>query len=198
MSFAFHDPKILYFIVPGTGSNSFHPGMRTKYRRNDKVGDLLVESNPVKEWHRIHHSAHFTAEQIREIVSDEIWNYEKIFFVRDPFDWCNSLFNKGGVENVGMNNKHGMLHFLKTLSLTPYSWGSDRKGNLLADKIYRTEDLKDLFKKYEIPVRTANISKKSPNKYCDECIELIREKFVREWKHYDFDDSLKNYRKRVK
>lgn len=183
MAMLFKDLNLLYIIVPGTGSNSFHSGMRNKY----KMTNIKIPANhPCRDINRITHEAHFTAEQIRMVLGEKEWNsYDKIGFIRHPYDWINSLYNKGGVEVLGMDNTLPYSEFVADMNLTPYSWLTDEYGNVIVDKIFRTEDLDDgLFQKFGIPPNHINKSSKPKNHLTDDDIKIVREKFYREFKHY--------------
>jgi len=120
-------------------------------------------------------------------MDPELWkNARKIGFIRNPFDWCNSIYNKGGIEVLNFDNKHGFTHFLETLDKTPYDWLTDENDNLVMDTVYKTEDLDPtIFKEYQIAVRYSNKSRKPRVEMSNKDIEIIREKFYREFKHYE-------------
>jgi len=188
MALLLHDLKILYIIVPGTGSSSFHDGLRDRYKRWDYVH--IEENNPLYVG-QIKHRVHFPAKIIKEEVGPEIWkSHKKIAFVRNPFDWVNSIYNKGGIEVLGLNNKVSFSEFIENINLTPYYWFTDDDGNVIVDEVLRTEDLDTkLFKRWSIPESHKNPSHKPKNKFTTQDKEIIKEKFHREFKHYDVQDK---------
>ena len=187
--FLFHDFKLIYIIVPGTGSNSFHGGMK-------KVCEKWEQLKPPKEkthpgWQLsggIGHRSHWTAAMAKTFIEPDIWNsYEKISFVRHPYWWARSIYRKGGIKTaVGINNDEPSTRYLEELDKTPYTWFCDKNGELLIDTIYRTEDLAEIAKKYKFDIthnNKTNNAKKELDK-TDETAKLLRQKFVREYNHY--------------
>ena len=185
MALLLHDLKILYIIVPGTGSSSFHDGIRDRYKKWDYVH--IEKDNPLFNQTQIKQRVHLPAKIIKQEVSPQIWmTYHKIAFVRNPFDWVNSIYNKGGIEVLGLNNKVSFSEFIENINLTPYYWFTDDNGSVMIDEVLRTEDLDTkLFKRWSIPESHKNPSRKPKNKFTAQDKEIIKEKFYRESKHYE-------------
>lgn len=183
--FLFHDLKILYIIVPGTGSNSFHNPLRRKYINTKTI--YPAADHPVKKMNNISHPAHLTAQQYKCLVEPHIWeSYEKIAFVRHPYDWARTIYRKGGIPGaIGIDNTGTFLEYLQKLQKTPYYWFTDENGNVMVDTIYRTEDLNTtIAKKFKIVVGHENKTPAPQIELTDEHKQIIHEKFHREIEHY--------------
>ena len=197
MIHTFPDIKVLFIKVPATGGGSFWLAMKSKNRFHDyPVTDTVLNMQDIRNKNLL------TAAQARATVSEEIWNtYEKIGLVRHPVKWINSLYYKPlGGNHYGIdesNNGMGRVSFYEfvknRINKTPYDWFTDDEGNVIIDSIYRTEDLDDIvFPKYGLEQLHFNPRQKS-NKFIDvvpndEEMEIIRNKFHRELRHYpDFD-----------
>lgn len=191
MAFFFNKHKIIYIIVPGTGSNSFHG----EYRRvHSNSLEKIKKPNPLPsddiwELSNIHHEAHITARHLKTFIDPEIWkSYRKIGFIRNPFDWVNSIYNKGGIKNaIGIDNAGNLSEMVETLDKTPYDWFVDDNGELLIDTIYRLEDLEtEIFKEFGccVPENRKNVSSKPKQQFSENDKYIIKEKFYREFKHY--------------
>jgi hypothetical protein len=187
--FLFHDFKLIYIIVPGTGSNSFHGEMK-------KICKKWEQLQPPKDRNHggwklgkgIGHRSHWTAAMAKTFIDEHIWNtYEKIAFVRHPYWWARSVYRKGGIPNaIGVDNDGPSVRYLKELDKTPYFWFCDKDGNRIVDTIYRTEDLSNIAKKFGFGF-THNNKTNNPKKELDktdETAKLLREKFAREYEHY--------------
>ena len=157
--FIFHELKLIYVIVPGTGSNSFHGPMKQKWEcetvLRPKPGHDVWKLQP-----KIKLYNHFTAEQWRMLIDPEIWeSYTKIGFVRHPYMWARSMYRKGSagvLGAVGIDSSGSFVEYLTDLELTPYSWFIDSKGVNLVDRIYRTEDLSAIGIEYDIKIKHMN------------------------------------------
>jgi len=184
--YLFHDLKLIYIIVPGTGSNSFHESLKVRYKNWERVRVAL--SHPA--WGmdmQISNPAHFTSRQARIMIEPPHWNhYKKIAFVRHPYDWINCLYNKGGLKNsIGEDNSVPIHTFIRNLKITPYHWFTDIDGSLLIDTIYRTEDLNTiLLNTFECVPKHLNSSGGRRWAFSDDDKTLIKEKFYREFEHY--------------
>lgn len=199
--FLFSELKLLYIIVPGTGSNSFSAGMKKRYNYNNIHGNINILkdlpvvgscwSGKVAEAAQLHPdvilSQHCTAKQAKILVKPEIWDsYEKIAFVREPFAWAKSLYRKTGLkEGVGIDDTGTFLEFLEKLEKTPLFWMTDQKGKMLIDTVYRTEDLEQICMKFGIKYLQLNRTKSAREvKRTPEVDEILQKKFWREYKYY--------------
>lgn len=185
--YIFHNLKLLYIIVPGTGSNSLHSQLRMKHPLSSELYDTSKISEEIKSQFQNRHPAHFTANQLQQVVDPDLWNnYTKIAFVRNPYDWVKSLYQKGGIEVLGLNNSGTITEFVKNINITPYDWFTNAQGDVIIDKIYRTEDLNDkIFDEFGLVKKHQNKSTPKPFTFSDEDKEIIRQKFHREFKHYE-------------
>jgi hypothetical protein len=185
----FHGLKIIYCIVPGTGSNSFWGAMQTKYDLYH-LNKNIPKNHPAitkSQSEGIKNNSHWRISRMKELLDDETWNtYKKIAFVRHPYDWSWSIYNKSGVDNaIGVDTTKDYSHFLKTLDKTPYWWFTDEDGTVLVDTIYRTEDLDaKIFPKFEVEPKRTNINKQPKENLSEDDQKLLEEKFHREFQHY--------------
>lgn len=194
-----HKQKVIYIIVPGTGSNSFWPGLKTVWGDPEeptkgnipgtKTSKIVGEPAWIQARKEgINHFAHLPARLCKELVPEDVWNeYEKIAFVRHPFEWAWTIKNKTGMAgSIGINNRtKSMYVFLQELDKTPYWWFTDADGRVIIDTIYKTEDLNDiLFAKFGILKRHANKTHKKKEPLNSESQKLLEEKFHREFEHY--------------
>ena len=183
----FPEFKMIYVRVPGTGSSSFflELGRRSKTEYVD-----VPTSGPVRDMEFIANFNHLTARQLRELIPKDIWNsYKKVGFIREPTDWCNSIYNKNGVyESVGIEvDGLTFSEFLQKLNKTPFYWFVDKDGEMLVDVIYRNEDLEHgVFDQYGIhePYPRYNVSSKPRVTFTDEDMKIIHQKFGREYLYY--------------
>jgi len=186
--------NLLFIKVPGTGTSSFFHQLNTKYKfkpvDDPPVYDDIWKMNDIKA------GSHFTAIQIRKILSPDIWEtYEKVAFIRNPYDWLNSIYNKPqgekhyGIKTEGKKGKMSFGEFIRYVPKTPYFWITDSDGEVMIDTIYRTEDLDQIvFPKYGVlptHLNTGFASPKKKRKFTQEDIGVIKKKFHRELEHYD-------------
>lgn len=190
--FVVHSLKLIFIAVPATGSTSFTESIN---RRIGKQSDWAIYhadwQHPARKLHpEVILDYHFTAEQARIVIADDsIWNgYEKIAFVREPYAWTRSIWRKLGATEyaVGIDCTGTYLEFLEKLEKTPYFWFTDSTGKVLVDNIYRTEDLEEVFRKYDLPYRHSNKTPQSQpeTERTSEVDGILRKKFWREYKHY--------------
>lgn len=197
-----HNVKLIYIIVPGTGSNSFWPGLKEKYGDPEEPtkgnitgagGRTVSKQVGHPAWvaarnEKINHYAHLPAKYCKEFVDEQVWDtYEKIAFVRNPFDWVWTMHNKSGVHgSVGIDNSGKINHTLEKLTKTPYYWFTDDAGHVMIDTIYRTEDLDtEIFSKFGIKPRHSNPTRKKKYQLNQFEQALLRKIFEREFKHYE-------------
>ncbi len=185
--FIYHSLKLIYIIVPKTGSNTFWRSLKKKHpeeRVKTKKGD------PVYDMESITFAPHFTARQVRTIVDKNIWDkYKKIGFVRHPYDWIRSYYYQGtGLKVLGEPVGLEFDEFLQEFRMTPFYWFLDGNGENLLDKIYRTEDLDRILSDYGAKMRVENKTPENKNKgivLTNEHKAIIDQRFVREWAYYD-------------
>jgi len=191
----FHDLKIIYCIVPGTGSNSFWRSMFEKYPNSYHLNRHVPAGHPAvdksQKIDRINHTGHYRLIRMKELIDSNTWKtYRKIAFVRQPDAWLWSIYNKGGIPNAIGENNVGVSYqtFVETVKKTPYSWFTDDDGHVMVDTIYRTEDLREICNQYGIKYREENVrmrNQRPPPKLDDKHRKIMNEKFAREYKHYE-------------
>ena len=190
----FHDLRIIYCIVPGTGSNSFWKAMFEKYPNSYHLNKHVPAGHPADTKSRkidgINHPSHWRLIRMKELIGSDVWNsYKKIAFVRYPDYWTWSIFHKGGIpQAIGEDNTKTYDHFIRTLKKTPYSWFTDDDGRVMVDTIYRTEDMAEICQEYGIRYLEDNVrmrGKSPPKQLNEELQEIMRKKFKREFKHYE-------------
>jgi len=186
----YHKLKTIYIRVPGTGSSSFVATMSTgRFHVEYIEKDVTPYDHPVRKINNIQNSAHWTARQVRMLLDREIWNtYEKIGFIRNPVDWTNSIYRKTGIKNaIGEDNTGTYSEFLEKLGKTPYYWLTNEYGDVIVDKIYRTEDLdSEVYQHYGLPppYKIETVSDKPKIVPTEADMEILRKKFKREFEHY--------------
>ena len=187
--FLIHELKIIYVVVPATGSTSFWNALQEKYEL-DFLHKRVPDDHPSVEKGEEDggiDKKHWRITRLRELVNEETWNtYEKIAFVRHPYDWSWSLFHKRKLElAIGVDNTKDYSTYLKELDKTPYWWFTDEDGTVLVDTIYRTEDLDaKIFPKFEVEPKRTNINKQPKENLSEDDQKLLEEKFHREFQHY--------------
>ncbi len=186
----FPDLKLIYIRVPKTGSNSFFHAMKNRHK---SVVPNQEELNKRRSWSelpppRISLYEHFTANQARQLIPKEVWDsYEKIAFVRNPYDWVVSLYDQRGIDSVlGEDESKPFPEFLRNLKLTPFTWFLDGDEKMLIDTIYRMEDIDEVFDKYDckhLHLMKRKHFARNPV-LTDEDREVIKAKFQRELAYY--------------
>ena len=182
----FHDLKLIQIVVPRTGSNSFRASLMGKYKA--KWVHTKKPLRYVWEMDTIGMYGHFSAKQAKVLIDDDIWkSYEKVGFVRHPYDWIKSVNNINGLKQVlGERLDTSLSEFVHEFKKTIYDWFTDEDGNLIIDTIYRTEDLDQIFEKYGVSNTYINQTQKPKNEeFTEKDKKIIREKFYREFKHYE-------------
>ncbi len=188
--FIYHSLKMIYTLVPKTGTNSFWRSMK-KFHKEERL--VPEKTEPVFEMESIKHLAHLTARQARTLINKEIWDsYEKVGFVRHPYDWIVSYYNIGekGIITLGENAEMPFEEFLQTFRMTPFYWFTDTNGDMLIDTVYRTEDMKKILDKYGCKYKHENKTPENRQAMTVKMLtkehkEIIDERFVREWAYYD-------------
>lgn len=193
--FLIHPLKLIYIVVPGTGSNSFRIGMRDKYgpkefeqvnHKDKKIQDINPKMQMVLHW----------PAQLVRLTLDKyhpgIWEeYKKIGFIREPLDWAASIYRKDhpGVKRYfNLDNDCTPNEWVERLDVTPFWWFTDEHGEMVVDKIWRLEDYKDLVcPHYGINYMHKGKSPRPtrPFDLDEEHMELLRQKFHREYEYYD-------------
>lgn len=182
----FPDLKLIYIRVPATGSTSFVQSLTETWpesKERDYRG--VVQA---KLLNNIRMQDHFTAEQGRLTIPAKIWNsYEKIGFVREPLSWAKSIYRKTAIVNsIDINNSGTFEDFLRRLDKTPYYWFTDHQKNVIIDTIYRMEDMANVCKKYQIGYKHINPAATFREiTVTPQAETILREKFWREYEHYD-------------
>jgi len=188
----YHDLKLIFIRVPKTGTNSFFNAMRRNgYRYEFPRVDEVVNNHDALVYHvppKIKDYYHFAAIQAKTLINDEeIWEtYEKIGFIRHPYDWVVSLYNKKMLHRrINVDKNENFSEFIKCLRVTPFSWFLDEQDKMMINKVYRTEDMNDVLNQYGCEARHDNRnSGKKHIVFTDENRDLIDTKFYREWKYY--------------
>ena len=187
----YHDLKVISIRVPGTGSTPFHQQMNKKYQRQQSIH--VAKDHSARSLNNIHMYEHFTAEQAQLCIDSQIWKtYEKISFVRHPFWWARSIYRKLDCWNMlGIDIEGSFEQYLERLDKTPYFWFTDASGCVMIDTIYRTEDLRKVYEKYDLVYRHSNRSPTKREYEINAGVKtLLHEKFAREYEHYDKNDTL--------
>ena len=192
--FLVHSLKSIFVEVPGTASTSLSAAMVQKYIKNDMEIFHENRNHPAYDLHpEISMYRHFTIEQAKMCIPEKHWEeYKKIGFVREPYDWAKSIYRKNGTKgSLGVDNDGDFLDFVTKLQKTPYFWLTDRNDKVLVDTIYKTEDIEEIFKKYHLSPKHLAKSPR-PNHLAEltsEIKAILKEKFAREYKHYENVDG---------
>jgi len=191
--FIFHELKLIYIMVPKTGTNSFWRSLSKKYTKTRVIAGV-AKDHPVYEMEPITLAAHFTARQVKTLISEEVWNsYEKVGFVRHPYDWVISYFNvKAKGKILGEDGEASFGKFIRgKLRMTPFYWFLDKDGQMLIDTVYRTEDLKEILEGYGCePLHANKTGIRDQTKDLtvellhDEYKRVIKKRFWREMAYY--------------
>jgi hypothetical protein len=89
-----------------------------------------------------------TAKEIRNKLDPKLWDsLEKIGFIRHPEDWLKSISSTIIMSKI-------------TKGRTPMDWFIDDKGEIIIDKIYKTEDMNNFMTVNKLPVQKLNESNK--------------------------------------
>ena len=187
MSFILHDRKMIYIVVPGTGSTSFVQALKVGRTKDVEQVNLKKDHDAHFMHPNMNTKKHLTAEQVRYLIDEDIWNsYTKFGFVRKPFDWCRCIFRKGNIDNIlGIDRGPTFPDFMEKLNKTPYFWLTDRNDEVLVDRIYRTEDLPYVAEEFDIEIPWRNKSNNTkPAEFTQEVDRIIRKRFQRELKYY--------------
>ena len=188
MTFILHDRKMIYIVVPGTGSTSLVQAL--KVGQTESVEQVTQDKEHAAQFMHpdMHTKKHLTAEQAKYLIDEDIWNeYTKFGFVRKPFEWSRCIYRKGNINHVlGIDPGPSFLEFMRKLNKSPYSWLTNRSGEVLVDRIYRTEDLAYVGQEFDITMPWRNRTNNSkPAKCTQEIEQIIQAKFKRELKHYN-------------
>ena len=194
--FLLHSQKLIYCVVPGTGSSSNRIAIWNKYEKGDWEQLAMLHKPHIVSMHQwMNMDVHGTLRQTRQVLAEsnrlDIWDeYKKIGFVRHPYEWVRCIYQKevGGVQRYfNINNKQDCNKFIEELPFTPYDWFVDDDGEtLLTDIIYRMEDGMKIFcDSLDIEVlHTQRSDYKRIFTPDEEHKELIKKKLHREYKHY--------------
>ena len=176
--------KIIWICVPGTGTRSFE-----KASKEAEMGFVLASKTKHPDTD-IPMSLHFPAFVAKQVIGEGKWNkYEKIAFIRNPYTWMNSIYNHRVIKNIGfVEDGKPFPLFIKNNRKTPYYWYLDKDGSMMIDTIYKTEELENtVFKRFELNyIHINETSKKKPkHEYTPELETIMKERFWREFKHYE-------------
>ena len=184
---------MLYVLVPKTGTNSYHQAMKKKYSftlpdgKGEPINRATQSRHPVFSMPpKISMFQHLMMRHAKTLIDKEIWDsYEKIGFIRNPYDWVQSVYCQGGITKViDEDTRKSFSEFIKNLKLTPFSWLTNEKGDILADTIWRTEDIKKFCEKYDVEYSHKHKTRRAKPKFTDELRAIVDEKFKREWAYY--------------
>jgi hypothetical protein len=165
MALVSHKLKTIFIAVPKTGS--------TSVMRSVQDTDAEAELG----------DRHEKAPLARYRLGEEMWRaYRKVGFVRHPMKWVASYY-----RFLSGNMPISDLDKFVLWTPTPYDWFTDATGNLLVDKIYRTEDMDAVVA--ELGLETVHHVNQGMNKQITVDLNeahdgIIRQKFVREYAHY--------------
>lgn len=173
MAVFYHASKVLFIAVPKTGSSSFQKSLRNK--------------NSTYCRRQNHHS---TALQTRNGKHEEWETYETVAFIRNPFKWAPSSYYSDAYKTIERHQKllcSSFEDYLERLNKTPIQWVVDNDGEVIVDKLYRTEDMADVCEGYGFPLYHDNQTLKLQEKeieYTPYQKSLIEKKFARELEYY--------------
>lgn len=169
--------KLLFIDVPKTGSTSVRHSL-SAYPTHEVT------------------TAHTNATDVREAVGEEVWgSYFKFGFVRHPIEWVRSYLywtkdyddHKAAFDSTkipGPETEIPVLtgHF-RNWEQTPLDWLTDKQGNLIVDKVYRTEDMDEAMKELGL---VAYHEHKCPSDFEADMpsLEFIKNRFKREYEYY--------------
>ena len=175
--------KIIWICVPGTGTRSFEKAAK------EAEFDFVLAGKNKHPGTDIPMPLHFPASIAKEIIPVHKWaTYEKIAFIRNPYDWMNSIYNHRSIKNIGfVAEKAPFADFVRRNNKTPYLWYVDDNNNMLIDTLYKTEELKKVFLRFGLKYFHINTTsfKKPKQIYTPELEGIMKKRFWREFKHYE-------------
>lgn len=156
--------SLIYIRVPKTGSTSFVKSLK-------RVGSSMKVS------------PHSTAIDSRIWCEKEWKTHKKIGFVRYPFDWVQSYFKTG---LAGRKDGQELFErYIYRMQVTPMDWLCDEDGELMVDKVYRMEDMKEVCEQYGLQMFDLNQSKCTETfEFNSEMVEIIKDRCRRELEYY--------------
>lgn len=166
------DLWLIYIRVPKTGSTSFTKSLK-----------------PFSHTGRIYKDKHATARVAKENCTADEWeNFEKIGFIRNPYDWLESFYLSRtfpGFEKHMKIDEVDFGEYIEQLTKTPMHWLSDKNGNLMVDVVYRMEDMSNICEYYGLKENHDNPRKRSGTfHYTPYLRSVIEEKFKSELEYY--------------
>jgi len=181
--------NMLLIRTPGAGSSSFIANLNRKAEHKWLEYTGLPEDCPCLSWSKITNRAHLIARQVRELWPDEYRSHKVVGLIRHPVDWTNSIWRKKPtLEVLGEDNSGSYSDYLGRLRLTPYHWLADETGELMVDEVYRTEDFETtVFPSFGIdpPYSRDTVSSLPKAVPTDDDMKVLRQKFAKEFTHYD-------------
>jgi len=147
-----HEHRFIFFAIPKTGTHSVRQALREHLGPDDleQVGLFENKRFPFPELAE-HTTGHITAEQIRPVLGDDMFNsYFKFAFVRNPFDrfvsYCAFISRNG---QAFVNNPQFVMSEVLTrikpvghlLYRPQYEFVCDRDKVLQMDFVGRNESM---------------------------------------------------------
>ncbi|MFQ5549223.1 MAG: sulfotransferase family 2 domain-containing protein [Woeseia sp.] len=197
--------------MPRTATHTIRQALASHLGPDDWEQQDLFEKRrlPHPEIAQIEHG-HISARQIRDHLSDEVWNsYHRFAFVRNPFDrfvsTCFFLNRKNsGFEDSAipfMKQALTVDRFRRRILVVPQSaLLTDEDGSLVLDSLGRYERLQESYDEIcdRIGIQTTELGRKNPSKhdrfseyYDDELKEMVADFYKDDLRlfSYRFDSS---------
>jgi hypothetical protein len=201
-----HKHKFIFFPIPKTGTHSIRFAVRPYLDEQDEEHVALFHHSKFNiEAFNDRKNGHFSVQEIRPHLSDEIWNtYYKFCFVRNPFDRFVStcFFNNPQIKN----NPEMASAFLKLIAKKELKNKSlfyrpqqhyliDRNGDIAINFIGKLENMQAdyelICEKIKIPMRTLDQLNTSMHEnyatyYDEELEQLVVELYLEDFQKFNY------------
>jgi hypothetical protein len=198
--------KFIFAAIPKTGTHSVRQALREHMGPNDleQVGLFVQKRFPIPALAQLQHG-HLTLQQIQPYMRPEEWqSFFKFAFVRNPFDrfisYCAFMTRESG--DFERDPRNVMRQFVANpptghiLFQPQHSFVTDERGELLADKVGRVEEMQisydEIAARIGIPTRSLDRVNRSKHRdyrdyYDDGLIEGVAKLYARDIELFGYE-----------
>ena len=210
-----HKHKFIFFPIPKTGTHSIRFAVRPYLDEQDEEHVALFHHSKFNiEAFNDRKNGHFSVQEIRPHLSDEIWNtYYKFCFVRNPFDrFVSTCFFKNPQIK---NNPEMASAFLKLIAKkelvkrsffyqTQLSYVKNEANEIVMDFVGRLEnvqsDYENLCSKINIKPqilekKNTSIHEEYMSYYDEELVQYVIELYYEDFKAFNYSLQLEPKKK---
>lgn len=199
-----HKHKFIFIAVPKTGTHTIRNILRPFLDDNDIEQCSLFEhkKSPFEAFQQVNHG-HFTAQQIKEQVGDDIWNsYYKFAFVRNPYDRFLSAYfflnrRKGNANRLHTNRLKNFHQNLtkrgRTIHIKPqHDYLCDSNDEIMVDYVGTVEKFDESVKVVldKLGLNVPEYENKNVNKHIDFCddeyVEFINKEYAKDFECFGY------------